>query len=191
MKQLWIAISGAALLGTAPFTPVVAQTAAAQTDGPYARMAVLRPHDGKTVDFEAGYIRHLEWHRQARDTVIARNETRRAGRRTRLDSTNRRTHAVHAQLIKRTRRVPADSAASRRSQDSSGAVAGARWGRPRLVCFSRRAAAGSTRRVACAANESRAPLTMSGPLCHDERDSDVGGGAVRHDNRVRVERTSL
>ena len=35
--------------------------------GPYARIAVLRPHDGKTVDFEAGYLRHLEWHRQARD----------------------------------------------------------------------------------------------------------------------------
>ncbi|HKO59173.1 MAG TPA: hypothetical protein VJ276_25120 [Thermoanaerobaculia bacterium] len=36
-------------------------------DGPYARISVLRPHDGKTVDFEAGYIRHLEWHRQAKD----------------------------------------------------------------------------------------------------------------------------
>jgi hypothetical protein len=38
--------------------------------GPYARIAVLRPHDGKTVDFEAGYIRHLEWHRQARDPFV-------------------------------------------------------------------------------------------------------------------------
>jgi hypothetical protein len=35
--------------------------------GPYARIAVLRPHDGDTVEFEAGYIRHLEWHRQAHD----------------------------------------------------------------------------------------------------------------------------
>src|SRR5688572_7743523 len=35
--------------------------------GPYARISVLRPHDGDTVDFEAGYIRHLEWHRQAND----------------------------------------------------------------------------------------------------------------------------
>jgi hypothetical protein len=35
--------------------------------GPYARIAVLRPHDGDTVDFEAGYIRHLEWHRKAGD----------------------------------------------------------------------------------------------------------------------------
>ena len=35
--------------------------------GPYARIAVLRPLDGHAVEFEAGYIRHLEWHRQARD----------------------------------------------------------------------------------------------------------------------------
>jgi hypothetical protein len=35
--------------------------------GPYARIAVLRPLDGKTDEFEAGYIRHLEWHRQAFD----------------------------------------------------------------------------------------------------------------------------
>jgi len=38
--------------------------------GPYARIAVLRPHDGATVDFEAGYIRHLEWHRQAKDPWV-------------------------------------------------------------------------------------------------------------------------
>jgi len=39
----------------------------AMLEGPYARISVLRPHDGDTVDFEAGYIRHLEWHRQAKD----------------------------------------------------------------------------------------------------------------------------
>jgi hypothetical protein len=38
--------------------------------GPYARIAILRPRDGNTVDFEAGYIRHLEWHRQARDPWV-------------------------------------------------------------------------------------------------------------------------
>ena len=37
-------------------------------DGPYARISVIRPHDGDTVGFEAGYIRHLEWHRQNKDT---------------------------------------------------------------------------------------------------------------------------
>ena len=36
--------------------------------GPYARIAVLRPHDGQTTEFEAGYLRHLAWHRQAGDT---------------------------------------------------------------------------------------------------------------------------
>lgn len=41
---------------------------AAQTGrGPYARIAVLRPLEGHTVEFEAGYIRHLAWHRQAGD----------------------------------------------------------------------------------------------------------------------------
>ena len=43
-------------------------TGAAAEPGPYARIAVLRPHDGGTVDFEAGYIRHLDWHKQAGDT---------------------------------------------------------------------------------------------------------------------------
>jgi hypothetical protein len=38
--------------------------------GPYARIAVLRPHDGGTIDFEAGYIRHLAWHSQACDPWI-------------------------------------------------------------------------------------------------------------------------
>src|SRR5579871_203363 len=41
-----------------------------QGTGPYARIAVLRPHEGQTVDFEAGYIRHLEWHRQAKDPWV-------------------------------------------------------------------------------------------------------------------------
>jgi hypothetical protein len=38
--------------------------------GSYARIAVLRPHDSDTVDFEAGYIRHLDWHRQAGDRWV-------------------------------------------------------------------------------------------------------------------------
>lgn len=44
---------------------------AAQTEkGPYARIAVLRPFEGHAVEFEAGYIRHLEWHRQAKDPFV-------------------------------------------------------------------------------------------------------------------------
>lgn len=61
MKHRWVGIVGTllpALLG--------AQTGR----GPYARIAILRPHDGRTVDFEAGYIRHLAWHQQARDPWI-------------------------------------------------------------------------------------------------------------------------
>jgi hypothetical protein len=30
----------------------------------------MRPHDGDTVDFEAGYARHLEWHRENKDTWV-------------------------------------------------------------------------------------------------------------------------
>src|SRR5262249_22824102 len=41
---------------------------AAQTEpNPYARIAIMRALDGHSVDWEAGYIRHLEWHRQAKD----------------------------------------------------------------------------------------------------------------------------
>jgi hypothetical protein len=43
-------------------TPLLAQPA-----GPFARIAIMRAYDGQTVDAEAGYVRHLEWHRQARD----------------------------------------------------------------------------------------------------------------------------
>jgi hypothetical protein len=42
-------------------------TAQTPADQRFARIAILRPHDGDTVDFEAGYIRHLEFHRQAKD----------------------------------------------------------------------------------------------------------------------------
>lgn len=65
MKHRWLGIVGAALP-----TLLFAQTGAREERGPYARIAILRPHDGDTVDFEAGYIRHLEWHRQARDPSV-------------------------------------------------------------------------------------------------------------------------
>ena len=63
----WLVIIGTVLLGGTVFPALLA----AQTErGPYARIAILRPHDGDTVEFEAGYIRHLEWHRQAKDTWV-------------------------------------------------------------------------------------------------------------------------
>lgn len=50
---------------------MVASNLVAQTEkGPYARIAILHPHEGDTVDFEAGYIRHLDWHRRAGEAWI-------------------------------------------------------------------------------------------------------------------------
>ena len=40
---------------------------AAIPPGPYARIAIMRALDGHAVEWEEGYIRHLEWHRQAGD----------------------------------------------------------------------------------------------------------------------------
>src|SRR4029453_10186830 len=57
----WLAIFGTLLL------PGAVSNAAAEP-GPYARIAVLRPHDGDTIDFEAGYIRHLDLHKRGGDT---------------------------------------------------------------------------------------------------------------------------
>ena len=51
------------LIGSAP---LYGQTGA----GPFARIAVLRPHDGRTVEFEAGYMRHLAWHAQVKDPWV-------------------------------------------------------------------------------------------------------------------------
>jgi len=73
MRNQRLAIIVVAMLSTF----VLAQSAGAQTAqntnvrnerGHYARIAILRPNDGDTVDFEAGYLRHLDWHRQAGDT---------------------------------------------------------------------------------------------------------------------------
>jgi hypothetical protein len=63
MKHRWLGLVILAAL-------VLPVRATAQSDGPYARIAVLRPHDGATVDFEAGYLRHLEFHRQAKDAWV-------------------------------------------------------------------------------------------------------------------------
>lgn len=61
MRHAWLGIVGAALPAL-----LGAQTGR----GPYARIAALRPQDGQTVDFEAGYIRHLAWHQQAGDPWV-------------------------------------------------------------------------------------------------------------------------
>jgi hypothetical protein len=66
MTQRWYRVAGALVMTTLlPALAAVAQTE--QAPGPFARIAILRANDGQTVDLEAGYIRHLEWHRQAKD----------------------------------------------------------------------------------------------------------------------------
>jgi hypothetical protein len=65
MANRWLAIATAILAAFIGEGPV-----ALQAEGPYARIAFLRPHDGDTVDFEAGYLRHLEFHRQAKDAWV-------------------------------------------------------------------------------------------------------------------------
>lgn len=66
MNHRWLGIVGIASLVGALLPALLV----AEEPGRYARIAILRPHDGDTVDFEAGYIRHLEWHRQAGDTWV-------------------------------------------------------------------------------------------------------------------------
>src|SRR5262245_9559820 len=77
MKHRWIWIICAALsifhvaqTGRGPEAQTGQSSDAQNKRGPYARIAFLRPHDGRTVDFEAGYIRHLQWHKQAGDTWV-------------------------------------------------------------------------------------------------------------------------
>src|SRR5215469_4978643 len=69
VKHCWIGILGAAFIVGPVLTLRDAQTAQRPqaAPGPYARIAIMRAVDGHSVDWEAGYIRHLEWHRQARD----------------------------------------------------------------------------------------------------------------------------
>jgi len=61
--------TAAALLINAIFSPLLISqaTQVVQPAGPYARIAIMRAVDGHSVEWEAGYIRHLEWHRQVKD----------------------------------------------------------------------------------------------------------------------------
>ena len=68
MKHRWLVIVGMAL--PTLLVAQIARSPEAQSErGPYARIAVMRALDGHSVDWEAGYIRHLEWHRQANDPL--------------------------------------------------------------------------------------------------------------------------
>jgi hypothetical protein len=69
MRHRWTRIVGSAVLVVAVFQAhLISQTAqSGPAPGPYARIAIMRALEGHGVDWEAGYIRHLEWHRQAND----------------------------------------------------------------------------------------------------------------------------
>jgi len=69
MKHRWLGIVGA-VLASLVVAPAGLRADALTARGRFARIAILRPLDGHTVEFEAGYIRHLEWHRQARDSWV-------------------------------------------------------------------------------------------------------------------------
>jgi hypothetical protein len=71
VKHPWIRVVVAAfLVGTVfPALLISQSTQTTPPTGPYARIAFMRALDeSHTVDLEAGYVRHLEWHRQVKDT---------------------------------------------------------------------------------------------------------------------------
>lgn len=69
MKPDWIRMFGVTVLGVVfPMLLVCQSTEGSQAAGPYARIAIMRARDeSHTLDLEAGYVRHLEWHRLAKD----------------------------------------------------------------------------------------------------------------------------
>jgi hypothetical protein len=66
MVQPSIRLIATLLLATFGSSTSLAQPA--ESPKRYARIAILRPLN--TIDFEAGYARHLAWHEQARDPFV-------------------------------------------------------------------------------------------------------------------------
>jgi hypothetical protein len=59
-------------LGIASFTllactPPSGAVVTPPEDGPFARIAIMRASESHAVEWEEGYIRHLQWHRQVND----------------------------------------------------------------------------------------------------------------------------
>jgi hypothetical protein len=64
MRDRWPGVPGVALfLCASHVMSVVAQT----ERGPFARIAIMRAIDGHSVDWEEGYVRHIDWHRKVKD----------------------------------------------------------------------------------------------------------------------------
>jgi len=70
VKHDWSRIfSGTVLVGLAfPMLLVSQSTPGAPARGPYAVIGIMRAIDERhSIDLEAGYVRHLEWHHQVKD----------------------------------------------------------------------------------------------------------------------------
>jgi hypothetical protein len=64
MHRDWLRITATVALVAA----ALSGSSSAQTEhGPFARIAIMRARDGHGVEWEAGYVRHLEWHRIVKD----------------------------------------------------------------------------------------------------------------------------
>ena len=66
----WVRIVGVGILaGTLLPTLLISQTTQnSQAPGPYALIGIMRALDERhSVDLDAGYVRHLEWHRKVKD----------------------------------------------------------------------------------------------------------------------------
>ena len=69
MKHRWPGIVGAVLpVLLVARTVQIPDAQTVQASGPYARIGIMRGLDGHAADWESGYIRHLDWHRKAKDT---------------------------------------------------------------------------------------------------------------------------
>jgi hypothetical protein len=67
LRWSWM-VAAVLLVGTAFPRSVTSQaTQNAPATGPYARIAIMRALDGHGVEWEEGYVRHLEWHRRVKD----------------------------------------------------------------------------------------------------------------------------
>ena len=73
MSQGWVTIASTVLLAAAVRLPshlAVQDAGSLRPSSPparFARVAIMRARDGHAAEWEEGYIRHLEWHRQAKD----------------------------------------------------------------------------------------------------------------------------
>jgi hypothetical protein len=71
MNHRWREMTRGLILGLVLSTFVIAQSAPTvqkqKPQGPYARIGFFRALDGHWLDMEAGYVRHLNWHRRVKD----------------------------------------------------------------------------------------------------------------------------